>query len=64
MPVYISDTSACDDEDRLLNTLFTPRYNTFSRPVKKHTDVLDVSFGVAIRQIVQVVWHTDPWFKL
>ena len=47
---------ASDAEDRLLNALFTAHpYNTRTRPVQNHSDTVEVKFGVAIRQLVNIV---------
>ena len=44
-------------EDRLLHDLFTTRgpYNTLSRPVDDHTHTVQVTFGLNLLQIVDIV---------
>ena len=47
---------ASEAEDRLLQDLFAPRpYNTLSRPVRDHTHSVQVTFGLNLLQIVDIV---------
>ena len=43
-----------DDEERLLNHLFS-NYNPRLRPVLKKSDVVTVTFGISLHQIIDVV---------
>ena len=43
-------------EERLIDTIFeTRRYNRLARPAPKEEEALEVQFGVALQQIVDVV---------
>lgn len=45
-----------DDEQRLLNYLFT-NYNPHLRPVLNKSHVVTVTFGISLHQIIDVVGH-------
>ena len=50
------DSEQGPNEERLINTIFEGRkYNRLARPAAKEEDALEVKFGVALQQIVDVV---------
>ena len=57
LSVHARVASSCGrNEERLLDTIFNVRkYNPYARPVEKDTEALEVSFGIALQQIIDVV---------
>jgi len=50
-------------EERLIDEIFNQRqYVKYARPVLKETDALNVEFGIALQQIIDVVSrpHSSP----
>lgn len=52
--LYISTVSCSEDEERLVRDLFRG-YNKLIRPVQNMTQKVDVRFGLAFVQLINVV---------
>ena len=56
----LTDSHQGEQEERLINTIFERRkYNRLARPAAREEESLEVKFGVALQQIVDVVCLED-----
>ncbi len=53
-----ADSSQGPSEEKLIMDIFE-KYNKYSRPVKKENESLEVSFGLTLQQIIEVVRETQ-----
>jgi len=61
--VWIADVEGGQNERRLLDDLLSP-YQLLERPVPVENETLQVSFGLTLMQIIDVVSQTSPHFSL